>query len=258
MWRFFSHVGWYPYFFLIFDGSILTLCSFNITFDNSFVIYSSSFIYFFLKFDGSIVILSRTNIASILFLLHVTILLSHVSYVTIFLSYLVVPLLFSHIWRFHPHIVQFQYHMWEFFSHIRWFTYFFFSHLTVLSSHCAVSTSHVTVFFSHLVVLLLFSHIWWFHCLINSTNIASDSIFVTFSGTLFFYSQIWPFHYYIGQYSHYFWSYFCHIRWYPIFFLTIDNSIVTISTTNITSDHNFTFRLITEVTFLLTNICSWQ
>ena len=121
MWQFFSHVGWFPYFFLIFDGSILTLCSSNITFDNYFVIYSSSFIYLFLKFDGSIVILSSSNIASVLFLLYVTFFLSCVTcdsfFVTchmwqFFLSYLVVPLLFSHIWRLHPHIVQFQYHMW--------------------------------------------------------------------------------------------------------------------------------------------------
>ena len=33
-------------------------------------------------------------------------------HVTVFFSHLVVLLLFSHIWRFHPHIVQFQYHMW--------------------------------------------------------------------------------------------------------------------------------------------------
>ena len=162
----------------------------------------------------------------------------------------------------------------------------FFSHLTVPSSHCVVPISHVIVLFSHLVVPLLFFFLTFYDFILtlynsnitcdssfltfggsltffltfdgsivtlSNTNIASDSIFVTFSGTLFFYSQIWLFHYYIGQYQHYFWPYFCHIRWYPIFFLTIDSSIVTISTTNITSDHNFTFGLIIEVTFLLIN-----
>ena len=85
--------------FLTFDASILTLCSFNITFNSYFVIFSGSFIcvsnlmvslshsavpisnltillshivvpLFFLKFDSSIVTLSSTNIASTLFLSH--------------------------------------------------------------------------------------------------------------------------------------------------------------------------------------------
>ena len=142
------------FFFLTFDNLILILCNSNITCDSSFLTLGDFLTFFsylmvpsshcavlilhltillsyiivplfiyFLKFDGSIVILSSTNIASVLFLLHVTILLSHVSHVTVLLSHLVVPLLF-------------------------------FSHLTVSSSHCAISSSHVTVFFSHLMVPL--------------------------------------------------------------------------------------------------------
>ena len=145
MWQFFSHIWWFSYFFLIYDGSILTLCSSNITCDHffltfggfliffltfdgfiltlcgsnitynsSFVTYSDSFIFIFFKFDGSIVILSSINIASALFLSH---------------------------WMV---------------------SLFFFSHLTVLSSHCTVLTSHVIVLFSHLVVPLLFSHVMQF------------------------------------------------------------------------------------------------
>ena len=116
---------WFPYLFLTFNDFILILCNSNITCDSSFLTLGGSLtffshltvlsshcvipishltillshivvplFYFFLKFDGSIVILSSTNIASVLFLLHVTVLLS---YVTVFLSHLVVSLFFSHI-----------------------------------------------------------------------------------------------------------------------------------------------------------------
>ena len=133
--------------FLKFDSSIITLCSFNIKYDISFVTYSGSFI-FFLKFDGSIVTLSNTNIAS------------------------------------HSIFVIFS------------VTLFLFSNLTVPLLYWAVSTLLITVLLSHSVVLY--------------------------------------------------------------FFLTIDNLIVTVSSTSITYDHNFSFGLITEVTFLLTNNRSSQ
>ena len=106
MYQFFCHIWCFPYFFFTFDGFILILCSSNITCDNSFLTLGGSltflshltvpsshyavpishltvfllhivvplFIYFF-KFDSSIVILNSTNIASVLFLLHVTVLL---------------------------------------------------------------------------------------------------------------------------------------------------------------------------------------
>ena len=97
------------FFFLTFDNLILILCNSNITCDSSFLTLGDFLTFFsyltvlsshcavpilhltillsyiivplfiyFLKFDGSIVILSSTNIASVLFLLHVTILLSRV------------------------------------------------------------------------------------------------------------------------------------------------------------------------------------
>ena len=138
MWQFFSYIWWFPYFFLTFDGSILTLCSSN---------------------------------------------------------------------------------MWQFFSHIWWFPYFFFSHLTVPSSHCVVPTSrviptsHVIVLLSHWVVPLLFSHTWRFH----------------------------P---HIVQFHHHMWQFFSHIWWFLYFFLTFDDSIVTLSSTNIASDSIF-YLLIT-------------
>ena len=49
---------------MIFDSSILTLCSTNIICDYTFVIFIGSFIifFFFAIFDGSIITLSSTNI----------------------------------------------------------------------------------------------------------------------------------------------------------------------------------------------------
>ena len=177
MWQFFSHIWWFPYFFLTFDGSILTLCSSNITCDNSFLIFGGSLI-FFLTFDGSILTLCSSNVTCdsffshlvvplLLFFSHLTVPSSHfavlTSHMTVFLSHWVVSLLFSHTWRFHPHIVQFQHHMRQLFSHIWWFPYFF---LTFDCSILILCSSNITCdsFFSHLVVSLLsFSHIWHFY-----------------------------------------------------------------------------------------------
>ena len=52
-----------PYFFLKFDGSIVTLSSTNIASDFIFVTFSGTLL-FILKFDSSIVILGSTNITS--------------------------------------------------------------------------------------------------------------------------------------------------------------------------------------------------
>ena len=122
----------------------------------------------------------------VIFFSYLTVSFSHyaipTSHITVLLSHWVVLLLFSHTWRFHPHIVQFQRYMWQLFLTLGSFLTFF-SHLTVSSSHCAVPTSYVTVlltfresltfdgsiltlcssniicdgcFFSHLVVPLFF------------------------------------------------------------------------------------------------------
>ena len=198
MWQFFCHIRWFPYFLLTFDDSILTLCSFNITCHSFFLTFDCSLTFFFLTFDGSILTLCGSNIiydksfvtlgGSLTFFSHLTV---SSSYYAVLTSHVTV---FSHIWWF------------------SYFLFFFFSYLTIPSSHSVVPTSHVTILFSHLVVPLLFSHIWWFIYFfltfdssivtLSSTNIASDSIFVTFCGTLFFYSQIWSFHYYIEQYQY--------------------------------------------------------
>ena len=58
------HIWWFPYFFLTFDGTILTLCSTNITCNCTFVIFDGSLIlfYFLVIFDGAILTLCSTNI----------------------------------------------------------------------------------------------------------------------------------------------------------------------------------------------------
>ena len=117
-------------------------------------------------------------------------------------------------------------------SHIWWFSYFF-SHLTVSSSHCAVSTSHMTVL----------SHIWWFPYFfltfdgsiftLCSSNITYDSFFLTFDGSLFF-SHIWRFHRHTMRFQHNIWQSFCRIGWFPYFFLTLNDSILTLCNSNVT------------------------
>ena len=152
MWQFFSHIWWFLYFFLTFDGSIIILCNSNITCDRSFLTFGGS-LTFFLTFDGFILTLCSFNITCDGF--------------------------FSHIWWL-PYLFFFFFFFFTFDgsiltlcgSNITCDCSFlvlggfitFFSYLTVPSSHCAVSTSYVTILLSHLVVLLLFSYIWWFHC----------------------------------------------------------------------------------------------
>ena len=123
---------------------------------------------FFLTYDGIILILCSINITC------------DCTFVTFGGSHI-----FSHIWWYHPHIMQYQHHIWLYFCHIRWFPYFF-SHLMVPSSHCAVLTSHVTVLLSN----------WWFSFFfltfdgsivtLSSTNTTYDRTFLTFAGTLIF------------------------------------------------------------------------
>ena len=68
---------------------------------------------------------------------------------------------------------------------------FFFSYLTVLSSHCAIPISHATVLLLHLVGFFFFSpHIDGSIVTLGSTNITSNYTFVTFNGTLFFFSHL--------------------------------------------------------------------
>ena len=73
----------------------------------------------------------------------------------------------------------------------------------------AIPTSHVAVFLSHSIVPLFFSHIWWFH-------------------------------YYIKQYQHQIWQYFCYIQLYLyFFFLTFDGTIFKLCSIKITCDCTF-------------------
>ena len=132
-------------FFLIFDGSILTLCGSNITCDSSF-----------LTFSGSLTFFSHLMVPS-----------SHYAVST------------SHVIVFFPHIgcsFNFFFTFDSFIlilcdSNITCDSSFvtmggsltFFSHLPVPSSHYAVPTSYVTVLFSQFMVPLLFSHIWQFY-----------------------------------------------------------------------------------------------
>ena len=112
------------YFFLTFDGFILTLCSSNVISDNSFVTFGSS-LTFFITFDGFILTLCSSNITydssfvtfgdSLTFSSYLTVLFSYcavpTSHVTVLLSHSVVLLLFfSHLTVLF-YIMQFQHHM---------------------------------------------------------------------------------------------------------------------------------------------------
>ena len=82
MWQFFSHIVRFLYFFfLTFNGSIFTLCGFNITCDSSFFILGGSLIFFsHLTVSSSYCTVSTS---------HVTVLLSHLVVLLL--------LLFSHL-----------------------------------------------------------------------------------------------------------------------------------------------------------------
>ena len=76
-------------------------------------------------------------------------------------------------------------------SNITFDSYFFtfsgsficFSNLMVPLSHSTIPTSNLTVLLSHIVVPLFFFKFDGSIVTLSSTNIASDYIFVTFSGT---------------------------------------------------------------------------
>ena len=160
----------------------------------------------------------------VIFFSYLTVSFSHyaipTSYITVLLSHWVVPLLFSHTWRFHPHIVQFQHYMWQFFYHIWWFLYFF-SHIWRFHSHIMQFQYHMWQFFSH---------IWWF--------------------SYFFFPHIWQIHPYIVQFRHHMWQFFSHIWWFPSF---SSHLIVSFSHCVILTSH-VTKVLISHVTVLLSHL----
>ena len=207
-------------------------------------------LFFFITFDSTI--LTLCSITS-----HVTVLLSHS-----------VVLLFSQIWWYHPHIMhynilcdctfvtfggslffffsriwwyhhkilQYQHHIWLYFFHILWFPYFFFSHLMVPSSHCAVLTSHVTVFLSHTVVPFFFLTFNGIILILCSTNITCDYTFFTFS--IFFFSHLMiPSSHCIVPTSHV--TVLLSHSVVPYFFLTFDDTVLILCSTNITCDCTF-------------------
>ena len=113
-----SHIGWFPYFFLTLDDSILTLCSSNITCDSSFshlvvpLLFSHIwwFPYFFLIFDGFILTFgfnitydnsSVTLRGSLTFSSHLTVSSSHCAVPT---SHVIVLTFFLSHWQFFFHI----------------------------------------------------------------------------------------------------------------------------------------------------------
>ena len=112
-------------FFLIFNGTILTLYNTNIACECTFLIFGGSLI-FSLTFDGIIFIFCSTKITcdctfvtfngSHFFFSHLMVSSSYyalqTSYVIVLLSHSMVALFFSHIWWYCPHIVQYQQHMW--------------------------------------------------------------------------------------------------------------------------------------------------
>ena len=200
MWLYFCHIRWFHYFFLKFDGTILTLCSTNITCDCTFITFSGSLI-FFLTFDGSIVILSSTNVTydrtfltfsdTLIFSSHLTVSLSHwavlTSHMTVLLSHSVVHLffltcdgsivtlgntniLFDHNFLTFGGTLIFT-HIWQFHHYIEiWAT----SYVTILLSHLIVLFFPPLTFDSSIITL-------------SSTNITYDNTFATFGCTCIFF-----------------------------------------------------------------------
>ena len=117
MWLYFCHIQSFPYFFfLTFNGLIVTLSSTNITFDHTFATFGCTHIFF------SHLIVSSSNCA--VSILHVTILSLHLVVPFFFLTFngsIVTlgsnnilfyhtfltfdgTLIFTHIWQYHHHI----------------------------------------------------------------------------------------------------------------------------------------------------------
>ena len=155
------------FFFLIFDGTILILCSTNITCDCTFVTFYSSLIC----------------------LSHLMVLSSYcaipTSHETALLSYLVIPLFFL---TFDGTILTIC--STNIIYNCIYVTFggslIFFLHLIMLFSYCVVLTSHITVLLSHLVNPFFFLTFDGIILILCSTNITCDCIFVTFGGSLIF------------------------------------------------------------------------
>ena len=126
MLQFFYHIWWFPYFFLTFDGSNFILCSSNITFDSTIVIFGGSF-FSFLTFDGFILTLCSTNITCD----------------CIFVTFGGSFSFFSHLMVLFSHCATPILHMTILLSHLVVFFFFFFSYLIVLLSHSTVPTYHL-------------------------------------------------------------------------------------------------------------------
>ena len=162
----FSYIWWFPYFFLTFHGSILTLYSFK---------------------SHVTVLLSHLMVPLLLFL-HLTVPSSRyvipISHVTVLFLHLVVPLLFFTFDSFILTLCSSNITCVNSFV-IFDDSLFFFSHLTVPSSHYIIPTSHLIVLFSHLVVHL-FIFLTFDDSIITlcNFNITFDSTFVIYSGSL--------------------------------------------------------------------------
>ena len=115
---------------------------------------------FFLTFDDSILTLCSSNI----------------TFDNIFVTF-GINLIFSHIWRFHPHNIQFQYYIWQYFLSHLVVPFFFFlifdgSILILCSKNITCDYTFVTFNSS------IFTS--------SSTNITSNSTFIIFGGYLYF------------------------------------------------------------------------
>ena len=130
---------------------------------------------FFFKFDSIILILRSTISYVTVFLLHLMVLLFFLTFDSTILTLystnitcdcafvtFVGSLIFSHIWWYHPHIMQYQHHMSLYFCHIWWFPYFFLTSdsiiLTLCSTNIICNCTFVTLGDS-----FIFFHIWWYH-----------------------------------------------------------------------------------------------
>ena len=110
------------------------------------------------------------------------------SYVIILLSHSVVPLFFLKfdgiILTLHSTNITCDYTFVTFCGFL-----IFFSHLMVSTTHYAILTPHVTVLLSHSVVPLFFFTFYGIILILHSTNITCDYTFLTFSGSLIFFSH---------------------------------------------------------------------
>ena len=129
MWLYFCHIWWFLFFFLIFDNSILSLCSSNITCDCSFVIFGGSHFFFphiwwlychirqyqhnIWQYFCHILWFFFPYLIVSIFTLCSTNITCDCTLVTFDGSFI-----FSYIWWFHCHIRQYQHHIWLYFCYI--------------------------------------------------------------------------------------------------------------------------------------------